>query len=204
MKHDNDTVITLKDVLKKREININYALDLEELNELIQEFNLKQIDFVEAHFKILPIANQKGISVEGTLKAFVIHSCVVTLGPVPQSINEKISIRYTPDGEDDILGTVLNSELSNINLHQNYDVEQLIDGQVNVYDIIREYLSLSLLINPRVANARFDGFTVGNLDSDEKKRLNRNLERIADGEQPLSHNPFASLASLKQKIEKCP
>ena len=202
MKHD--TIITLKDVLKKREIIIDYVLDAEILNQLTQEFNLKQIDFVKANLKCLPIANQKGISIEGTLKALVIHSCVVTLGPVPQSINEKISIRYTPDGDDDILGTVLNSELSNINLHQDYDIESLIDGQVNIYDIVREYLSLSLLINPRVANAKFDGFTVGNLDIDEKKQLNRNLERIADGEQPLSHNPFASLASLKQKIEKCP
>ena len=197
----NDNIVTLKEVLKKREINIDYVLDIQTLCLLAEEFELNKIDYLKVNFKLTPIANQKGIGVEATLKALVIHNCVVTLGPVPQSITENISIRYTPDGEDDILDQLSNSKVTNISLRQNYDVEPLIDGQINLYDIMHEYLSLSLFSNPRVANAKFDGFTLGHLNEQEKQQVNRNIERISEGQQPLSSNPFASLAALKQKID---
>lgn len=196
-----DACITLKDILKKREINIDHSLDSSELQELSKEFNLEDIKSLKVDFKILPIANNKGISVSGTMKGLVIHSCVITLGPVPQSINENISIRYTPNGVDDVIDKFPETELDNLYSNTDYDVEELIDSEINISDIIREYLSLSLLTNPRVANARFDGFTVGDLSQQEKHHIDKNLERIVKGKQPVADNPFASLASLKQKTE---
>lgn len=197
----NDIIVTLKELLIKREINIDCVLNADDLNHIAEEFGLKQINFIKAHFKLVPIAQQKGIALEATLKASVIHYCVVSLGPVPQSIDEKISIRYTPDGKDDVLDQFSSPEFTRISLYQDYDIEKIVRGQINLYDIIREYLSLSLHYNPRVANAKFDGFTVGQLSDTEKQQLQRNLERISEGQQPLSQNPFASLASLKQKID---
>ena len=200
----DDMIITLKDILKKREINIEYVLDAHILKKITKEFDLQDVHSLKASFKLMPTANHKGIAVYGTLKGLVIHHCVVTLGPVPQSINETIAVRYTPNGEDDILNELSDADVAKINLHQDYDIEILIDEQINLHDIVREYLSLSLLSTPRVANAKFDGFTIGNLSPQEKQQLNKNLDLISDGKQPLSNNnPFASLASLKQKIEDC-
>ncbi len=197
----NDIIVTLKELLIKREINIECVLDEDNLNHIAEEFGLKEINFIKAKFRLVPIAQQKGIAVEATLSALVIHSCVVSLGPVPQTISENIAIRYTPDGGDDVLDQYSGSESVKINLQHDYDIEKLVGGQINLYDVIREYLSLSLLPNPRVANAKFDGFTVGALSDTEKQQLKRNLDRIAEGQQPLSQNPFASLASLKQDRE---
>jgi uncharacterized metal-binding protein YceD (DUF177 family) len=200
----HDMIVTLKDILKKREINVEYVFDAKTLVKIVKEFDLQDINSLKANFKLVPTANHKGIAVYGTLKGLVIHHCVVTLGPVPQSINEQIAVRYTPNGEDDILNELSDAAIAKINLHQDYDIEILVNEQIDLYDIVREYLSLSLLSTPRVANARFDGFTIGNLSPQEKKQLNKNLDLISDGKQPLSNdNPFASLAALKQKIEDC-
>jgi uncharacterized metal-binding protein YceD (DUF177 family) len=198
----NDYIIPLKEILKKREIKIDYSFDTENLNLIATEFDLREIQTLKASLNITPTANQKGIAVYGTLKAFVIHNCVVTLGPVPQSINEQIAVHYTPNGHDDIIGDLSEKALAKINFSEDYDLEILVDEQINLFDIIREYFSLSLLSTPRVANARFDGFTVGTLNPQEKQHINKNLNLITQGKQPVSlSNPFASLASLKQKID---
>lgn len=196
----NDLIITLKDLLKKREIDIDCALDTATLYHFAEEFGLQKIDFLKANFKLSLIAQQKGISVQANFNALVIHQCVVTLGPVPQSINEKVSIRYTPDGEDDVLDRYSGTASSSSVQSDHYDLEVLENNQVNLYDILREYLSLSLYMNPRVANARFEGYTVGDLSPAELAHVNNNVERIMVGQQPVADNPFASLAALKEKI----
>jgi len=197
----NTMIITLKEILKKREVNVAYDLDESTLNDFCTEFGLKNIDFVKASFKCVPIAGQKGIALAGTLKASVIHACVVTFAPVPQSIDETISIHYTPDGKDDILERYTDPALAESSLMQNYDIEMLEEGQINIFDMIREYLSLSLLPHPRVANANFDGFTLGELDKAEQAQINKNIDLLAQGKQPqAAENPFASLAALKEKL----
>lgn len=198
----NDYIITLKDILKKREVDVSYDFCDETLKVIAQEFDLQEIKNFRANLKLTPTVNQKGIIVSGKLTAFVIHHCVVTLGPVPQSVNETIIVHYTPDGDDDILSNVSDKKLAKINIADDYDIEVMVDEQVNLYDIILEYFSLALCPTPRVANAQFDGFTIGELTETEKHHISKNLDLISQGKQPVSqNNPFASLAALKQKIE---
>lgn len=197
----NDLIITLKDLLKKREIDIDCALDTATLYHLAEEFGLQKIDFLKTNFNLTLIAQQKGIALKADIKALVIHECVVTLGPVPQSINENILIRFTPDGEDDVLDQFSDTVTSSDAKNMHYDIEILENNQVNLYDVIREYVSLALYTNPRVANAHFDGFTVGDITNDELVHVRKNLDRITKGQAPVANNPFSALASLKEKIQ---
>jgi|GEM_PF-6189957 len=192
-------IVTLKDVLKKRETDINLILDAQQKQELCSEFGLQEVKTVQASFKCVPISNQKGIALTGQLTASVVHECVVTFAPVPQNIQEKIAVHFTPDGTDDIVEDYEKENFSLL-INNDYDVEILEDDQINLYDIIFEYLSLSLASHPRVANAPFKDFTLGTLEADEKIQFDKNIERIAEGKKPLANNPFASLAALKEKL----
>ena len=194
-------IITLKDVLKQREIETTFELSDTEKADLINECDLLDIRSLRAEMKLSPIANNLGISVDMRIVSDVIHPCVVTLGPVTQKIDEKTFLRFIPEGHEDIDA----NKHDHIYLNNDADfsdTEALIDEQINLYEIVREHLVLALDPLPRVANAEFKGYTLGGLTDEEKQLIDRNLERINSGEAPAqTNNPFAALADLKKELE---
>ena len=197
----SDNIVTLKDVLKQREIEISFKLTDSQKEDLIKECDLLDIRSMDTEIKLSPIANNKGISADIHLKSDVIHACVVTLGPVTQRINEKIFLRFLPEGIEDIDANK-HDHIYLDNAADFSDTEDLIDEQINIFEIIREHLVLALDPLPRVANAEFKGYTAGDLSEEEKELINKNLERISNGESPAqTNNPFAALADLKKEFE---
>ncbi|MCK8783840.1 DUF177 domain-containing protein [Roseomonas sp. NAR14] len=65
---------------------------------LARRFGLPAVESVEA---TLRLRQETGgtVSAEGHLRADVVQSCVVTLEPVPQRIDEPVSLRFVPEAE---------------------------------------------------------------------------------------------------------
>jgi len=197
----SNNIITLKDVLKQREIETIFELNESQKAELQNECNLLDILALKADIKLSPIANNKGISADIHIKSDVVHPCVVTLGPVTQKISEKTLLRFLPEGIEDIDANKHDHLYLN-NKADFSDTEELIDEQIDLFSMIREHFVLALDPLPRVANAEFKGYTAGKLTNEEKRIVNRNLERIDSGEAPAqTNNPFAALADLKKEFE---
>ncbi|MEM6602930.1 MAG: DUF177 domain-containing protein [Pseudomonadota bacterium] len=195
-----DNIVTLKDVLKKREIEDVFTFSDQQKQDLIQECDLLDIRSLKADLKIYPIVNNKGIGVEAKIKADIIHPCVVTLGPVTQKIREFVFLRFVPENHEEDGHITHDSIYLNKKLDF-YDTEELINDQIDLYNIIREHVVIALDPLPRVANAEFKGYTSGNLTEEERQIVEKNTSLIAEGYIPnQSDNPFSVLADLKKRM----
>ena len=192
--------ITLKDVLQKKEVTLLFELSEQEKKIIIDECSLVDMPLSQANIKAYPIANNKGIGIELEIAAEIIHECVVTLKPVPQNIHEKIVLRFLPDGQDQAGNIESDSIYLNDDVHT-FEPEDLIDDEVNLFELVREHIVLGLDPLPRYDDADFGVKTFGNLTEEERKIVNTNLERIEEGKPPLqTQNPFAALADLKNRL----
>lgn len=196
----NPHIITLKDVFKKREIQLHLALTNEQKQTLMQECALKDIELLTADFKIYPVMNNNALAVELTIISDVIHECVVTLDPVKQHIFDKAFLRFVKNLDNQ------NVDFKNADIYlqsdiQTYDDEIMREDQIDIFDIMREHFILALDILPRKSDAEFKGYIKGDLSPDEQAIIDKNIERMAQGLPPTSaENPFNALAELKKRL----
>ena len=136
---------------------------------LADRLGLLGLDRLEADLEIHP---EPGGSwrVNGTLRAEVVQSCVVSLEPVPQKLLEALDWRVTaPGGEDDE-----NDEDADLDA-DGPDPVEAVDGVLDMGEAVAQSLSLALDPYPRSAGATLDPSVQG--------------EAV---------NPFAKLAALKK------
>ncbi|MBF0168159.1 MAG: DUF177 domain-containing protein, partial [Alphaproteobacteria bacterium] len=79
-------------------LEFNIEATPNECQKLAQRFGLIAIEALSAHIRLFPVKDL--IRLEGRLKARLVQSCVVTLDPVEQSIDEDFSRVY---GDDEAL-----------------------------------------------------------------------------------------------------
>lgn len=116
---------------------------------------------------------------EGQMGATVQQSCVVTLEPVKTRIEERVERRYLADLEE--------PNGTEIEIPEDDTVEPLPDV-VDLYQVLREALSLALPTFPKAPDAELEESVFAE-----------------DGVSPLTDDeakPFAGLASLKDKLQK--
>jgi hypothetical protein len=115
-----------------------------------------------------------GLRVSGTVRATVRQSCVVTLEPVVNEIDEAVDVEFLP--APDVSGLEADSEIV---LTQSADErEPLVDGAVDLGALATEFLILGVDPYPRKAGVTFEAPQAA---SDQ------------------TGHPFAALAVLKEK-----
>ncbi len=119
--------------------------------------------------------------VEGRIKADAIQSCVVTLDPVPQSIDEPFDVTFSPDGDEQRAGSSEREILSEP------DVEPLADGRLEVGRVVFELLASALDPYPRKPGVDFEQIAPQFLGENEAGAA-------------ATPSPFAVLAKLKDKL----
>lgn len=123
-----------------------------------------------ARLRVAPAG--KGVTVEGPLEAVVRQNCVVTLEPFDNRVHEDVSLRFEPGARaadrtphvEEILGEE--------------PPEPLVDGKIDLAEVVAEFLTLSIDPYPRRPGAVFSPPQAP--DDDEKEQ-----------------SPFAALAKLK-------
>ncbi|MBF0356885.1 MAG: DUF177 domain-containing protein [Alphaproteobacteria bacterium] len=151
-----------------------------ECQKLAQRFGLIAIEALSAHIRLFPAKDL--IRLEGRLKARVVQSCVVTLDPVDQAIDEDFSRVY---GDDEALEAARLAMEAEIEIDPLADdlPDPLIDGCIDVGEAAAEELALNLDPFPRKPGASLEG------------------SPWAAKEEAI-RGPFAALSKLRDKFDK--
>lgn len=113
---------------------------------------------------------KSGAVVDGTLKATVRQICVVSLEPFDNQIEEPISLRFAP-------AEALDTDASQvIEIGGEDPPEPLLDGKLDMAEVVAEFLTLSVDPYPRRPGVEF--VTPGEGDADEKSSAFSALETL--------------------------
>ena len=158
---------------------VKYVASEKEMQAIARSFGLLNVEAFSAELHITTW-RRDGVKIEGTLLANIEQSCVVSLKPVPQSVNEDVSLIYVPEGskfakpELDANGELLLDP-------DGADLPDTFDGTtIDISQLMLEVFALAIDPHPRAEGVSMDEI----YKSDENAN-----------EHPPS--PFAVLAKLK-------
>lgn len=139
---------------------------------------LAEIGRLSAELLVAPW-KKDGVRVEGRLSARVVQSCVVTLEPVEEAMDEEISAVFLPEGSK-LAVPKRSTEGEMILDAEGEDApETFSGGTVDVGQLVEEFFALALNPYPRRAGASLEG---------------------AEGKDAGARGPlFEQLAALKKK-----
>lgn len=115
----------------------------------------------------------EGVHVSGRLQARVGQTCVVTLEPIENTIDEPIDVQFVPGADAAEAGHVV--ELAD---EDEEPPEPLVDGKVDLGALATEFLLLGIDPYPRKPGAEF---------------------ALSPAAEPSEH-PFAGLEALKKRL----
>ena len=115
--------------------------DAAEREALARRFGIPSIGRFRAELLLRPEPDG-AVRAEGRLEAEVVQSCVVTLEPVPQRVEERVALRFLPAGREPDEGP---EEVD--------EVETGEDGTADLGEALAEQLALALDPYPRAPGA---------------------------------------------------
>jgi uncharacterized metal-binding protein YceD (DUF177 family) len=139
---------------------------------LARRFGLPAIDSLKAKLRLQRTHGGTAIRLSGRLEADVTQSCVVTLDPVENRVEEEFTILYAASAATEAIETNSDSEES--------WAEPLPRGGLDIGEVVAQHLSLALDPYPRRPDAAI-------------------AEPGAEQAAPAKESPFAALAKLKSK-----
>jgi hypothetical protein len=148
----------------------------EELEAVARALELVACSSLTATYTIMPTGGGR-YRLNGRLQASLQQSCVVTLEPVAEEIDEAFEVAFWP--EDDMPEPASGE----IDIDDEPEIEPIVAGQIRVGRVVFECLAGAINPFPRKADAA--------------------LERVAASPRgrpdDRSENPFAVLARIKEK-----
>jgi uncharacterized metal-binding protein YceD (DUF177 family) len=123
-----------------------------------------------AKLKVLP-QGKAGAVLEGSLQATVKQTCIVTLEPFDNYIDETISLAFEPEAVIAARGPMTEEVVGDD------PPEPIVDGAIDLAVVVAEFLTLSIDPYPRKPDAVFDA--------------------PPEEEEEKEASPFAALAKLK-------
>ncbi len=145
---------------------------------LAQAYGLREVRSLTADLTATPAAGGM-IVVEGRIVADIVQSCVVSLAPVAQAIDEPIAIRYAREGAAALPPQKPGAEVL-IDLGAEDPPDPLPGSTLDLGGIAEEYFVLAIDPYPRVPDAEMPAETGG-------------------AAAPERDSPFAALAALRDK-----
>ncbi|MBX2830896.1 MAG: DUF177 domain-containing protein [Rhodospirillales bacterium] len=154
---------------------------------LAKRFELVSIDSLNAELTI-KVASNGEVTVRGPMSAQITQSCVTTLEPVPETVEDTVEVLFSPHvSEDDLPSNP--DDLENLSEEELMALlnqpEPLVDDKIDVGEVVAQFLAVAMDPYPRKDGAE--------LPKSVK------TEEEAQEERP---NPFAQLAGLKEQLEK--
>lgn len=159
---------------------------------LVRRLGVLSLDRCEAKLKI---SRETGhmICVEGVIEAQIRQNCVVTLEPVETKVHEDFQAWYADNEQAISLAKVKHDRTVQLGqaempiLEERDDPESIVDGQIDVGELVTQYLSLGIDPYPHAPG-------VERAQGDEG-------ESFYEDESPITKNPFAALKDWKDKLK---
>lgn len=117
----------------------------EECAALAQRFDLQSLSGLKAKLNVLRVSEGNIVKVDGVIEAEVVQTCVVSLQGVPSEIKAKFDTYFTEDGKEGFE----DEELLDIALEDEFPDMVMRDGQLDMGELVAQYLSLELDPYPR-------------------------------------------------------
>jgi len=161
--------------------DVPFEADKAVLKELAARFGIVEVVALSGSAKVRPY-KKAGLTVEASFKAEVVQSCVVTLEPVHEIIEERFTQRYLPEHMivPDVPEESTEREIE-IDIEAEDAPEPMTGNGVEVGEAVAERLALAFDPYPRKPGAAFE----------------RSAEEAGDA-QESKPNPFAALEKLKK------
>ena len=140
-----------------------------------KEAGVNAVKRLSARFEVTPYGKD-GLRVTGLVSATVAQTCVVSLEPLDNEIEEAIELEFQPP--DRIAAKA--AEAGDADGEEDDGPDPLIDGVINLGGIATEFLVLAIDPYPRKPEAVLD-------------------QPLSEG---TSANPFAALAALKPRSDR--
>jgi uncharacterized metal-binding protein YceD (DUF177 family) len=148
--------------------SITLTANDDEKKALAERFGLLDLSSLSATIVITVDDIQKCFRVEGTLCAELMQKCIISLKPVPESINAPFSVLL-------VMETTQKQEQEE-EINWEADVEYITDSKVDVGEIVAQYLSLMMDPYPKCADQE---------------------QETKESALPKTKNPFSILEKLK-------
>jgi uncharacterized metal-binding protein YceD (DUF177 family) len=147
----------------------------EERAAVAARLGLDALDSLTARLRAVPVAGGAFIRVDGRYAASVTQTCGITLAPVVSAIEESLERTYTfEEGPRPGAGREVDLEADG-----EEPADPIIDGRIDLGELVVEELSLAIDPFPRAAGAVFDA--------------------AAHGVAEKKDTPFAALVQLRTK-----
>jgi len=171
----------LAEVLQLPPAGRTYKVEADEESRarVAERLGLKSVEQLKVEVRLRPISGGM-ISVDGTVTAEVVQTCVVSLVPIPAKVSDPFSLAFATeplekealDDEEEIL------------LSDDDMAEALVDGRIDIGEVAVEQLALALNPYPRAPGVEFNQAAWQD-DPEPAETTNKN-------------SPFAALAQLKK------
>lgn len=190
--HDNTywSYAIKQDDISEETQHIEINANEEQRLELAERLNIDSIGKLQADLNIALVAGK--VSVSGKLEADVLQQCVVSLDPVPARIEEKVEAWFIDEEGPISMAKARHLQLMKKGqkelpiLDEEDDPEVIVDGQIDLVDVIAEHLALALDPYPHAEGVHYE-------QGDDKPH-----EGITDERK----NPFAALKDWRDKLEE--
>lgn len=154
-------------------------------SNLVQRLGIVDMSSLVASGSLSRKSRKGMIELNGTLKADVTQSCVISLEPIAQKIEVKFTVCYTFEKEDIVV-----EESDYVASLDEKDLPELIlEGRIDVVQAIAEQITLAMDPYPRAEEA----------EKTEVAKSLREAEKEAETREPEVHKPFANLKELMNK-----
>ena len=176
------------DSLDGKPLAITIAPDQALYKALARRLDIASLQGLSADLKIKRVTGSASIHVKGTLKAEVTQICVVSAEDVATQIVDDFEAWYAEDNAAVSLAKARKEKMlekghAEIHLTEEQDdPEPVIDGQIDLGELVTQYLSLSINPYPRAEGATHETIAAADDDAFSFK------------------NPFAGLKEWKDKL----
>ena len=178
MTHQTTFLVTeLKD---SKPTAVSIELTLEQMSGIAGDLGLEGLSKTRFEGQIEPYG-RKNWRLVGKFGASPVQACVVTLNPVKTRLDLDVERIYLADYEAP-------EEDSVTEMAENDDISEPLGDEIDLLAVIAELIALNIPAYPRAQDAKLE-----------------NQLFAAPGVEPLTDQelkPFASLAELKEKLEK--
>ena len=165
----------------------------EECARLALRLGLNGLASLSAEINMTPRKSGRIIHLEGSFRANVMQTCVVTLDPLNSTIEGTLDLLFDITLED------AGEEIKSFDIDTDSDaadpMEPLKDGHIDIGEAVSEQLALEIDPFPRKPGISFENY------STEVKTKESSSGKTQKGTGP-KNGPFAELAGLKKKLKK--
>lgn len=184
------THLVLSEDIDKEALNLKITPNAQELKALAERLSVNEVKDLHAELRLKRVQGNRAINIQGSFEAHIIQTCVVSLNPVDTHTRESFEAWFAdPDAavsikkaKQDLIIQKGQSEVPM--LEEEDDPEAIIDGQINLGEVVTQFLCLSINPYPHAPDADYE----------------HGDDQIKDVEMSdIIKNPFAALKDWKNR-----